>query len=258
MGIELLFVVLLVNYMISRISSRLMRLVPRYVYHSFYFPGVMLHELSHFLVAYLFGFKITNVNFYKFHQNDHVAGFVNYSYKRNFISLIGQILTAVAPLGGGILVFYLFIFFHGFIDIDFRPDSYNLMSIGAELWETNRMVWSNLEYDNWITYAWLWFIASVSASWWPSKTDLSVAIKNVLIFMCVLLVSIGLFAYLGILDLIIMFFEGINFWDEISYFTQVILVGTEIAFGVNLVVFFWIRLLQKSNPMVGFFERRSS
>jgi hypothetical protein len=255
MGIELLFVVLLVNYMISRISSRLMRLVPRYVYHSFYFPGVVIHELSHFLVAYLFGFKITNVNFYKFNQNDHVAGFVNYMYKRNFIDLIGQILTAIAPIGGGVLVFYSFSFFQGFENINFRPDSFSIMAIGRELWETNKTVWSSLEYDNWITYVWLWFIASVSASWWPSKTDLSVAIKNVLVFMCVLLVSIGMFAYFGVLDSISMFFGKINFWNEISYFTQVILVGTEIALGVNSVVFFCTRLSQKPAPMVGFLEK---
>lgn len=244
---EIFLMVLLLNIANSRFSSSLLQIVPKFAYHTFYLPGVVLHESSHLLSAYIFGFRITNVNFYKFNQEDHVAGFVNYMYKKNFASLVGHIVTAIAPFLGGITFFYLFILFNDLKSLNLSISGEGIFTVFVAFWQFNMSILNNIDFTRIETYIWLWLISSVSATWLPSRTDLSVAIKSISWLLIVSLVFVSAGLYFGFWDkaAFLSFYTNIHNAPLLNLFSQNILIGTEIAFCINLIIWTSQRFTKK-------------
>lgn len=70
-------------------------------------PGTVVHELSHLLVALLFGLHINKVSLFKFNQETGELGSVNYSYNQySMKDRIGVTLSSVAPIFGISLIEY--------------------------------------------------------------------------------------------------------------------------------------------------------
>ena len=73
------------------------------------FCGIVLHEISHFILAILFRHKIVSVNLMSFNQNE-IYGFVKTSYnQKNIYQRFGVFFIAVAPVILG-LIFSLLLF----------------------------------------------------------------------------------------------------------------------------------------------------
>lgn len=85
--------------------------------------GTVIHEISHLIMAILFGHKIVEVKLFKpfSSSSDGLLGYVNHSYdKNNLYHNIGNFFIGIAPLiGGTIVIFLLFNFL--------VPNGYNTM-----------------------------------------------------------------------------------------------------------------------------------
>lgn len=63
------------------------------------FVGVMHHELSHALLAFLSGAKVTEIKLFRIHHNDGALGYVAYAPRGNFIlQSIQKVVTSIAPI----------------------------------------------------------------------------------------------------------------------------------------------------------------
>lgn len=62
-------------------------------------PGVMHHELSHALLAFLTGAKIKEIKLFQFNHSSGALGYVSYATRGNFIvQSIQKVLASVAPI----------------------------------------------------------------------------------------------------------------------------------------------------------------
>jgi hypothetical protein len=66
-------------------------------------PGVLIHELGHYLLALISGFRNIRLTLLPDNLSPNVLGHVEFRYRPSLISYIGLILTAIAPLPFGIL-----------------------------------------------------------------------------------------------------------------------------------------------------------
>ena len=108
------FAVIAVGYLISLLGEALAVLVsffmdPWIVYaviNYLFFPGVMLHELSHALFAVLTGAKVTEVALFK--RSGESLGHVNFVNRGNMvIRALQNIFISAAPMFGGTAVILL-------------------------------------------------------------------------------------------------------------------------------------------------------
>ena len=68
------------------------------------FPGVVHHELSHALFAFLTGAKVTEIKLFRIHHKDGRLGYVSYAPRGNFIMMsIQKVLSSVAPIVMGFI-----------------------------------------------------------------------------------------------------------------------------------------------------------
>ena len=63
------------------------------------FVGVIHHELSHALLAFLSGAKVTEIKLFRIHHKDGALGYVAYAPRGNFIlQSIQKVATSIAPI----------------------------------------------------------------------------------------------------------------------------------------------------------------
>lgn len=68
------------------------------------FIGVPIHELSHAIIAILFGHKVTAIKLLQKPDNKGVMGYVNHSYnKNNIYQQVGNFFIGIAPIFGGVI-----------------------------------------------------------------------------------------------------------------------------------------------------------
>lgn len=68
------------------------------------FPGVVHHELSHALFAFLTGAKVTEIKLFRIHHKDGRLGYVSYAPRGNFITMsIQKVLSSIAPIVMGFI-----------------------------------------------------------------------------------------------------------------------------------------------------------
>lgn len=76
------------------------------------FVGVMHHELSHALLAFLSGAKVTDIKLFRIHHNDGALGYVAYAPRGNFIlQNVQKVVTSIAPIICGFISSYLLWFY---------------------------------------------------------------------------------------------------------------------------------------------------
>lgn len=81
-----------------------------------YLPGTIIHEMSHFFAALILFLRVREVSIFPAVQKNYIKlGSVTYERK----DFIRGFLVGIAPLGGGMLIFYSIGFFHLFPSHDF-------------------------------------------------------------------------------------------------------------------------------------------
>jgi hypothetical protein len=72
------------------------------------FPGVILHELNHFIFCIIFGHKVIKMRLFEPNLSSGSLGYVNHSYNpRSTYQQIGNFFIGMAPLIGGSLILFL-------------------------------------------------------------------------------------------------------------------------------------------------------
>lgn len=110
-----LFIVLGVGVILGYIIHHLSRatqshagdIFPRCAFqYLFMIPGSVIHELSHWVLALLFGFKIRKLVLFQCKPGDPYGGYVAPSRPGNIIQQIGTFFMGIAPIVLGALAIY--------------------------------------------------------------------------------------------------------------------------------------------------------
>ncbi len=138
--------------------------------------GVPLHELGHYLMCKLVGFKVTEVKLFQMPTQDNpVLGYVNYEYPISISGSIRKVMVSIGPIFSGIIALY-------FLSPQVTPYLFNNSSIDLALF-MNKAGW-----QQWIL---IWVLSSITLHMLPSLTDIRIAITGSL--------WIGVFTYVGLI-----------------------------------------------------------
>jgi len=201
-------------------------------------PGVILHEMSHAFVVllfYPFGFRITGITFFRIKPRVQPApggrlmrnngrtslqlGEVQYLRPQGRImSYIGDGLSAVAPLFGGILAFF-FLYW---------------VATGNPLWHP----WDSANRWQILRAGWPWWtltfapylILTVTSELWPSRQDWRGArwLMAVLLVLAVLLLL--LFSLTGVLVFNTTLLTNLSDFSAAVNFALLVLLGLDLVF----------------------------
>lgn len=93
--------VLLLTQSGGRLQIAVMSLFPGYFGRLILLPGVVIHELSHWIVAKIFLIKVTEVKLFIFDPTSQTLGYVQSAYNPNSIwQRLGETVSGIAPLFG--------------------------------------------------------------------------------------------------------------------------------------------------------------
>ena len=161
-------------FILSFWANQLMvKILPRPVYLAVLFPGIVLHELSHFFAAILTGTPVTEVNFFS-----SAGGHVIHQQPR--IPVLGQLVISFAPLAAGAGVIY---FLSTLIPIKVATQwavPFSSFSLPVPALATS---W------HWIFILWIYIILSTTLTLLPSRQDVVASVAGIIvaIFILVLL-----------------------------------------------------------------------
>ncbi|MFA0563687.1 hypothetical protein AB4559_08160 [Vibrio sp. 10N.222.51.C8] len=138
--------------------------------------GVPLHELGHYLMCKLVGFKVTEVKLFQMPTQDNpVLGYVNYEYPMTISGSIRKVIVSIGPIFTGIVALY-------FLSPQVTSYLFNNNTIDLTLF-MNKAGW-----QQWFL---IWVLSSVTLHMLPSLTDIKIAMAGSL--------WIGVFTYVGLI-----------------------------------------------------------
>lgn len=110
-----------INFLASLMNNKLADILYNYVM----FVGVIFHEMSHALLAFITGAKVTKICFYKLSHRDGRLGYVSYITRGPVVlKAVQKCLSSMAPAicGIGFTLAALHVYKLGYID-----DRYNIL-----------------------------------------------------------------------------------------------------------------------------------
>ena len=155
-------------------------------------PGVFIHELAHYICAFMSGFKSVKLVMLPANANPNVLGHVTYSYRPGLISYLGIIVTSIAPLPMGAACLVLLMY--GF-DIDasivFNPS--HIAEPQALVGFIKNVIHAFIDLGWWKATVLIYFYVVISMTMMPSYYDLNALLVPALyvgaliLLICVLL-----------------------------------------------------------------------
>lgn len=140
--------------------------------------GVPLHELGHYLMCKLVGFKVTEVKLFRMPTQDNpILGYVSYEYPASISGSIRKVMVSLGPIFSGILALY-------FLSPQVTPYLFNNSSLDLAL----ALFMNKAGCQQWIL---IWVLSSITLHMLPSLTDIKIAITGSL--------WIGVFTYVGLI-----------------------------------------------------------
>ncbi|MFH1236377.1 MAG: hypothetical protein V1685_05600 [Parcubacteria group bacterium] len=221
-------------YFLSQATDRMvMRRLGRGWYLATQWPGVIVHELSH-LVGCLITF--TRVHEVKlFAPSNETLGYVSHSETRNPIK---NVVISIAPLFGVTLVMWLLVkFFMPALYVDIiTPMKATLANIDSlqhafgTLGETAKIyvqyfetLLKNIDFGDWKTYVFLYFMVTLAAHAAPSPVDMKHALGGII----GLVVLFGIVFFIGNL-------AGVDILKQISMWTSypILFLSALLSYGI--------------------------
>ncbi|MBI5037133.1 MAG: hypothetical protein HZC01_00270 [Candidatus Kerfeldbacteria bacterium] len=194
---------LLVLYGVSQAIDRLvLRYLGRGWYLALTWPGVVVHELSHFVGCIITFTRVTRVEL--FHPHGNTLGMVEHVQTRNPIK---NIIISIAPLFGVTFIMWLLTrwamptFYHDQLGVvrgalqDADTYSHFFSLSGAfisQYWDSLTELLSVIDFGQWQTYLFLYLMITLSSHAAPSNVDLKhtyfgVAGLGILFFLLILI-----------------------------------------------------------------------
>jgi hypothetical protein len=223
---------------VDRIGYHLMRERGLLIWFWINAPGVVLHELSHafiVLLFYPFGFRISSITFFRIKpkvmettggrlmrgagRTSLQLGEVQYLRPQGKImSYVGDGLSAVAPLFGGLLAFYFLYWVatgNTLLEALHNPDHLQIFHAGWPWWT--------------LTFA-PYLILTVTSELWPSRQDWRGA-RWLLAFLLVFALLVGVLCWIsGVLVFNTALLLSISNASNAVNFVLLILLALDLAF----------------------------
>ncbi|MCF0149305.1 MAG: hypothetical protein HUJ77_13025 [Clostridium sp.] len=162
--------------------------------------GVPIHELSHLVVALLFGHKIKEVKFFQVSDENRTLGYVNHSYNpRNIYHQIGNFFIGVAPILCGSLLIILLLKI--FVPASLENTSELLSSNG--IFEFLKSIFPMSNFKRPEFYLFLYLVFNICSHISLSPADIKGASIGVIFIFAILLIlnvmNLDLFAHINII-----------------------------------------------------------
>lgn len=222
--------------------------LPKWLYLFLMWPGVMVHELSHYLGCIITFTKVKKLELFRPRSRDGVLvlGQVAHEYTRNPIK---KLIISIAPLFGVSLIIWLLVKFLLPVVYSQQIKTINL-SLGdfssfRAFWQTGISylqaylnyffeLFKNLDFADWRVYLFFYLMLSLGSHAAPSKTDLRHAFGGLGIIFIVLL----------LLYFILSFFKLNAVWSALSFLTLPIhwlnfILGYGIVFTLLMLILVW-------------------
>lgn len=194
--------------------------------------GVPIHELSHLIMAKIFGHKIIEVKFFQVNDSDGKLGYVNHSYNpKNIYHQIGNFFIGIAPIicGSALIILLLKIFVPASLEYTKDLLSFN----GLFIFLKNIFSLPNFKRPEF--YLFLYLVFSICSHISLSKADIKGAFIGVIFIFLILLI-----------------FNMLNF-NLLSYFNMVkynliltnVLIISVIFSSINLLISFILKSIFK-------------
>ncbi|MDV4150565.1 metalloprotease family protein [Clostridium sp. AL.422] len=162
--------------------------------------GVPIHELSHLIVALLFGHKIKEVKFFQVNSENSTLGYVNHSYNsRNIYHQIGNFFIGIAPIicGSLIIILLLKIFVPASLE-----NTNDLLSANG-IFTFLKSIFSLSNFKRLEFYLFLYLVFSICSHISLSKADIKGAFIGVIFIFIILLIlnviNFDLFSHINII-----------------------------------------------------------
>lgn len=187
--------------------------------------GVPVHELSHLIVAILFGHKIKEVKFFQVNDENRTLGYVNHSYNpRNIYHQIGNFFIGIAPIICGSLIIILLLK----IFIPSSLEATNDLVTSNGIFTFLKSIFSLSNFKKPEFYLFLYLVFSICSHISLSTADIKGAFIGVIFIFIILLI-----------------FNSINF-DLLSYINIIkynllltnVLIVSVIFSSINLLISF--------------------
>ena len=180
-----IFINVVALFISSALCIRLVnKLFPYRIVRFVLLPGVIIHELSHAALCYVFKHKIEKISFLNTDYTSTTLGFVSHSYNPHSIyQQIGNFFIAIAPIFGG--YFFLFILLGNFTGVDFSFWDIDAFALYIQL--TN---WSELTLVGYL-------LLTISITLCPSSQDFKNSIFGGVIFSVISLLGVILIPKIG-------------------------------------------------------------
>lgn len=127
--------------------------------------GVPVHEIGHYLMAKLVGFKVIKVKLFRMPTHDNpVLGYVEYQYPLTISGSIRKVVVSIGPIFTGVVTLYWF---------GEKVTPY-LITPASNSLDIAKFV-AHAGIEQWI---YLWALSSITLHMLPSSTDIKIAISG--------------------------------------------------------------------------------
>ena len=153
--------------------------------------GVPIHELSHIVMALLFGHKVKEVKFFQVNDESRTLGYVNHSYNpRNIYHQIGNFFIGVAPIICGSLLIILLLKI--FVPVSLENTNELLSAKG--IFDFIKSIFSFNNFKRPEFYLFLYLVFSICSHISLSTADIKGAFVGV-IFIFIILLILNVFSF---------------------------------------------------------------
>jgi len=169
-GMLVLTILVLNLLLIEKCKPVISRIVIKTPYTRFLvMPGIVFHELCHYVACLVLFRKVTDVNLYYYHKGKAIGGYVVFNTRRQPYEAFTDMIIGLAPLIGSSI---LFVALSNYIQIPtIESYEYNVLLWG---WDTLNIAVREIHLGVLI------LLVSISWSAMPSLGDMRVAIKGII------------------------------------------------------------------------------
>ena len=239
----IIFVGLLLGFLENQSNRNFQRSLGRNTIMVTGVVGTPIHELSHALMALLFGHRIVDIKLFQRPDQNGVMGYVNHSYNsKNIYHQVGNFFIGIAPIFGGLLVIMVLMVllipqvFESFMTVLAAGMTVDTLSISSfsgvftAYLELVKLIFSWANFQNLTFYLFLLLSICISSHISLSPADMKGAFKGLIFIFLILLLlnAIGLFQSILVIDVL-------KYNVLITSFLMIAVIFSLITFIISLI-----------------------
>lgn len=206
-------------------------------------PGVVIHELSHYIMCKIFRYRVTEVKLFRpiAGKVDGVLGYVRHSHNpRNSIQNAGMFFIGTAPILGGAISLWLalrFLLPDTFVSLmSYVNQTPSIMSVGLKefitsqinsIWYIIQLMFNSIDVHNIKFWIFLYLAISIASHIGLSGADLNGSIQG--------LVSLFIMTFIVGFVLAIFGIDMISYINNLSIYNLMLSIMLNVALALALI-----------------------